>query len=137
MRAIDWEQRLFALIESARRKPFAWGTHDCCTFAADAVEAVTGQRPALPGSWSTPTGALRVASREGGLPDAVSAVLGHEPGNAWLAQRGDVLLLSQPSFDGYALAVCAGGVAYAPGPEGLVAIRLDAPEVLGAWRVGH
>ena len=37
----DWPTRLNAFIDAARERPFAWGTWDCCTFAAAAVETVT------------------------------------------------------------------------------------------------
>jgi hypothetical protein len=131
----DWEARLFELVAEAKHRDFEWGVHDCCTFAAAAVEAVTGTRPVLPGAWTTARGALRLAARQDGLPAAVSTALGRELGPALLAQRGDIVLLRQPSFDGHALAVCLGAYAVAPGPHGLVSIRLDSPECLGAWRV--
>jgi hypothetical protein len=40
-----WDTRGFhQFLHTAARaaKPFAWGTHDCCTFVADAVQSVTG-----------------------------------------------------------------------------------------------
>ena len=39
----DWPERLMDLIEARRDARFAWGPHDCCSFAADAVEAMTGR----------------------------------------------------------------------------------------------
>jgi len=41
-RAQDWEERLDRFVKSRRSTPFAWGTHDCCLFAADAIESMTG-----------------------------------------------------------------------------------------------
>lgn len=38
----DWRPRLSAYLERVRRRPFAYGTHDCTLFAAGAVEAMTG-----------------------------------------------------------------------------------------------
>lgn len=38
----DWAKRLREFEESRSATPFAWGTNDCCLFAADAVEAMTG-----------------------------------------------------------------------------------------------
>ena len=42
MRHSDWENRLSALIEEYRHKPFAWGECDCLRFANDAHWAVAG-----------------------------------------------------------------------------------------------
>ena len=38
----DWEARLNAMLAAKRRVPHAYGRHDCMTFFADAVKAVTG-----------------------------------------------------------------------------------------------
>ena len=38
----DWEQRLHAFIDGRKTSPFAWGSNDCCLWAADAVLAMTG-----------------------------------------------------------------------------------------------
>ncbi len=42
----DWPARLRTIIEAARERPFSWGQHDCCLFASDAIEAMTGVDPA-------------------------------------------------------------------------------------------
>jgi hypothetical protein len=42
MRFPDWETRLAAYLEPLRTRPFRWGKHDCCTFTAGAVRAMTG-----------------------------------------------------------------------------------------------
>ena len=38
----DWPERLDALLRARAEWPFVWGVHDCCTFCADAVLAITG-----------------------------------------------------------------------------------------------
>ena len=132
-----WEGRLYALLERKRFEGFEWGEHDCCTWAASAVAAVSGQQISFPGPYTSARQALRVVRALGGLPAAVTAALGSEPMPASHAQRGDIVLLRQPrSFDGHALAVCFGEFAYAPGEDCLVAIRMTAAEVLGAWHIG-
>lgn len=42
-RLVHWETRSYHqfLLDSAHI-PFAWGTHDCSTFCADGIEAITG-----------------------------------------------------------------------------------------------
>lgn len=126
-----WEQRLRALVDTRRSTPFAWGAQDCCSFALDALAACRGHRPALPG-WRTERGAVRVLRRLGGMAGAADALAGPRIAPA-LAQRGDVVLVSQPGLFGTALAVCMGPVAYAAGAEGLVRV----PRALWqqAWRI--
>jgi hypothetical protein len=38
----DWQDRFFAYLEATRLLPFAWGSKDCCLFAAGAVDAMCG-----------------------------------------------------------------------------------------------
>lgn len=42
MRRDDWEARLAEVLATAVAQPFAWGIQDCCLFAADCVQALTG-----------------------------------------------------------------------------------------------
>jgi hypothetical protein len=62
-----WPSRLDAVIQAAATRPFAWGEHDCCTFAADCVEAVTGTRvwPADFGTYTTSMGAQKAMFARG------------------------------------------------------------------------
>ncbi len=39
----DWQERLSAELEASRGRAFEYGEHDCCTFAADCILAVTGR----------------------------------------------------------------------------------------------
>lgn len=43
MRRRDWEARLNALITAKRHTPHGYGRHDCMTWFADWVKAVTGK----------------------------------------------------------------------------------------------
>ncbi|MBB4620123.1 DUF6950 family protein, partial [Sphingomonas abaci] len=63
----DWEARLAAYLEPLRARPFAWGRHDCSTFAAGAVEAMTGvdPMPEFRGRYSTARGSVRALRRFG------------------------------------------------------------------------
>ena len=44
-RHADWPARLNAYVCDVQRNEFAWGRFDCCTFAAGAVQAMTGEDP--------------------------------------------------------------------------------------------
>ena len=74
--------------------PFVWGVHDCCTFCADAVQAITGVdvMGTLRQRYQSAFEALALTQELGGLQAAVSSVLG-EPCSPALCTVGDVLLL--------------------------------------------
>jgi hypothetical protein len=89
-------ERLAALIEARRHTPFAWGTHDCCLFAADAVLATTGADPAAEwrGRYDSEAEALELLGArglEGTVADAMAA-FGAPECPVLAAQRGDVVL---------------------------------------------
>lgn len=113
--------------------PFAWGRHDCCLFAADAVRAVTGHDPAadLRGTYATAAEAAAALARAGGLVGLAIARAGRVVPTA-AAQPGDVGLLEPGGGERPALAVCAGPHWLAPGRIGLVGH--PAALVRRAWR---
>jgi len=132
MRRLDWPAALNAAIEAARNKPFAWGTHDCCMFAAHAVQEMTGADFAEPfrGRYSDATGALRVLTEAGG-PDLIASRALGRPIPIGFAQRGDVIMVDIEGRK--ALAICLGAHAAGPGPDGLVFVPVT--QWLKAWRV--
>ena len=131
----DWPERLAALVEARRDARFAWGVHDCCLFAADAVEAMTGSDPAAAwrGSYNTEAGAEAIIGPLGleGMAAAALEAIGAGACDPAFAQRGDVVLVlvgNQPT-----MGVCTGDAVAAPGPDGLVFVGLG--DVLRAWSV--
>ena len=90
----DWPERLDAFIRARRARSFAWGQHDCALFAADAVEAMTGNDPAavFRGGYDSAAGALKAirAAGHADLLSAVSAGLGEPLPSPLYAQRGDI-----------------------------------------------
>lgn len=122
-----------ALLRDRMRTPFQWGVHDCCTFAADAVLALTGQDPAadVRGTYGDEAGATAVLEAAGGLQAA-----GARAGEA-IAPRaaavGDVGLVQYAGRE--QLAVCAGSVWLVPATRGLAALPFTA--AAAAWRVGR
>lgn len=129
----DWQSRLAALVAQRWAMPFAWGVHDCCLFAADAVLAVTGHDPAadLRGTYRTAAEAVVALARAGGLAGLAIERAGRVvPAEA--AQAGDIGLLEPGRGALPALAVCAGTHWLAPGRHGLVAH--PAHHVRRAWR---
>lgn len=132
----DWPVRLEALLRERQARPFAWGVHDCALFAADAVQAITGQDLAQGLRGLSVRAALRRLRAHGpcanlGLYALATQALGPAMAPVW-ASVGDVLLL--PMGRRCALAVCNGDTAIGPGRHGLV--HAAAGTALAAWRVG-
>ena len=125
-------RRLEALLKARREQAFAWGSNDCCMWAADVVQAVTGTDPAadLRGRYSTEGEAHSVIDAAGGLAALAAARLGPEV-PVLCARAGDVGLLQQP--DGTeALAACLGPHWQAVTPAGLWTVPTS--WVVRCWR---
>lgn len=95
----DWPDRLAAFLEARRRAPFAWGTNDCVTFAADGVQQL--RRDAVDiiaadrGAWATENDAEALLASRGGLEAALAelaAVAGLQEIPPPRASRGDLVL---------------------------------------------
>lgn len=121
-RARPWVMLLEAEVRRHERRPFEWGVHDCCTFAADVVQALTGVDPmmAFRGTYLGQLGAARLLREHGGLMMLAANLLGN-PVPAKRAGRGDVVLYTEAGNPAArpALGVCMGAVLAAPGPDGL------------------
>lgn len=128
----DHQLRFEAFILNRMHMPFSWGSNDCTTFAADAVEAVTGQRhlPELR-DYSTEREAIRLLADYGGVSGIATQALG-APVPVASAQIGDVVLTKAGTRD--MLAICNGATCIAPGPAGLV--HLSMSTATACWRVG-
>jgi len=127
----EWQSALASVIEERMVAPFAWGTHDCCLFAADCVQAMTGHDPAVDvrGAYADEKGAARVLKKMGGLEAIASTRCGKEV-NPAAARIGDVVL---GTAGRECLGVCTGEMWHAPGEHGLLAMPMR--DVLRAWRV--
>jgi hypothetical protein len=120
---------LFDFMQARRERPFAWGTNDCASFAADAVEAMTGERLQIPQA-ATPEAYARLLRDQGPLQAMVEALLG-EPIPASFAQRGDVVLLVLDDRD--TLGICVGADIAGPGADGVVLVPMS--HAVAAWRI--
>lgn len=133
----DWEARLAAYLEPLRLRPFAWGQHDCCTFSAGAVRAMTGidPMPEFRGHYRTARGSMRLLRRLGRGDLAATLDAKFEAVPASLAQRGDIVM-----SDGL-LGICWGLFLIAVGQEGaregLIRIERQRWVEPRAWRVQY
>ena len=131
----DWPSRLVACIQAVQYTPWAWGRHDCCTLAADAVLAITGvdRMASIRGQWSDTAGAARVLKRLGGMRRALTTYLGPPlPGPQW-AQRGDVVLISHAGR--HSAGICIGAQVVGAADPGLARLGLTDSAVLAAWGI--
>ena len=66
-RFTNWRTALNDYVHAVMPKPFVWGQHDCATFAAGAVLAMTGVDPAekYRGRYKTLIGGLRLLRKDG------------------------------------------------------------------------
>ena len=127
-RCNNWPDLLTAYIERKRHEAFAWGSNDCCLFAADWVLVSTGRDIAQEwrGKYATAYAALRFLKAGGGIENLVERAGGERVATG-LARRGD--LVAQDCGDGVALGVCIGnsaafvtanGIGFVPFPLGSV-----------------
>lgn len=131
---IDWETRLAAYVADVMSKPFAWGEHDCCLWAAGVAQAQTGQDLAAPyrGTYSDEHGAAQVLRKLRGLK-GVGDGLGSPIAPAF-STNGDIGIIRAPSGK-RVMALFTGHVWLFVTARGL---QVAAPDrVIHAWRVGH
>lgn len=131
MKHPDWHNRLIAVIRAAEKRPFLWGEHDCCLFAADCAEAMTGDNFAdgWRGTYVSEMGAKKALLRGGGsLEKVLAKYLDEIP--VKMAQRGDIAVVENAGTR--CAGVIYGGAVWVPGEEGLVCLRI---KPLSAWRV--
>ena len=131
MRREHWELALHDAVISAQHKPFAYGTHDCATWAFDVRRHLTGIDTASTwrGKYATEQGAGKWLRKLGcqTVRDLANKYLGTPLSHVRLAQRGDIVLADD------ALGVCLGRKVALVGDDGLVQVSLR--NCRAAWRV--
>lgn len=127
----NWQQRYEAFVIERLAAPFAWGRNDCCLFAADGVQAITGVDPAPHlRAHTNARGALLALRGYGGIANLASACLG-PASPAVQACVGDVVLL--PMGKRLALGICNGSTAMGPSAHGLAHVAMA--DALLCWRI--
>jgi hypothetical protein len=130
MRRHDWPERLEAYVDSRRLEPFAFGTHDCCQFAAGAVEAITGENPADRFHYADETEAAQLLELHGGVEGIVTVALG-SPVHPSQGGRGDVVVAELANGD--TAGVLLGNTCAFPSEFGIVYWPRSVARL--AWRV--
>lgn len=132
MRLENWPEILAEQIKAAEMRPFCWGKHDCCAFAATVVEAMTGRDWMVPpfAPYETEAEAREIIAEHAGLKGIATACLG-EPIAPAFAQRGDVALIVIDGRD--SLGICVDYRIAAASVRGLVHVPIT--EAVCAWYV--
>lgn len=113
MRKENWLECLNSYLDSVYDKPFKWGSHDCCHFAAACVETITDQNP-MKFKYKTKTGALRLIKKIP-LDKRLEKIFG-KPMAVASAKRGDIMY---HIFDDWpCVGVCIGQDALFVGEDG-------------------
>ena len=129
-----WERHLASALYTARTTPFAWGRHDCATWAFELRTELTGGPDTAArwrGRYNTGYGAALIMRRLGwsSLEEMGRDLLGEPLSTPLLAQRGDMLFGGEPP----AFGICAGRAGVFLSPEGLTEVPLSACHL--AWRI--
>ena len=131
MRKNEWQQDFAAFVKSRWAMPFEWGRNDCCLFAADAVEAMTGvDCAAVYRGYATALEAQRICDRAGGISARVTEALG-EPVPPLRAAIGDPVLVMNEGRE--LLAICNGTSVLAPGKLGIAVLGMES--AIAAWKI--
>jgi hypothetical protein len=137
MRRDQWDTRLTVFIAERMRRPFAWGSHDCCLMASDWIVELVGIDPAanLRGKYRSAIGALRLLNARNGVIGIARAAA---EANGWpevrpkALRRGDIAAVSTAK-EGHALGVCCGPTVAFPGKDGLVFAKIT--QCTHAWGI--
>jgi hypothetical protein len=133
MRKHNWDEALSCYLAQCKDTAFAWGKHDCCLFAANAVIAMTGTDFAAPfrGKYSTALGSIRALKiyGSGDLLSTLTSILG-EPIPILLAKRGDIALVE---IDGQLSTGVHFNNVWCVGDSGLVNVL--SAHVISSWSI--
>lgn len=125
--------QLASYIEQHRAKPFAWGRHDCVTFADGWAACITGASAITKGlKWSSALSAKKAILKVGGLAGVISQTF--KSVDPAYACDGDVVLMAG-DITGAALGIVVGPHILALSEEGLITLSRDAAS--HAWRVSQ
>lgn len=111
----NWPRLMNEAIEGVRDRPFEWGKHDCCLFAASVVEAMTGNDPMAEfrGKYNDQESALKALKEIGS--GNLYQTMRRKFGNPRRPRRGDVVYYNQPIPT---LGICIGESCVFVGQEG-------------------
>lgn len=138
VRRDGWDVRLRELVDGARDRRFAYGVHDCCTFAMlELPRALSGEdfSGRIGMEWTNDAEAFALLE-ETPLDAMVARAFGEPVENWKLARRGDIGLVDPGRHTGNLplLAVVLGAMCAAPGELRLEFVKTS--HLSKVWRLG-
>jgi hypothetical protein len=128
MRHNNWQGRLHAYVESCKNTSFAYGSFDCGIFAADCIEAITGNDLAAEfrGYKSAREAVTAIKNACGAmsipkLGEYIAAKHGLREVPLNFAQRGDLVIVSNKRFG---IVSMTGTDIYVPANRGITRVPL-------------
>jgi hypothetical protein len=137
IRLPDWRVRLHAYLHEVWHRPFLWSEHDCATFTAGGVLAMTGEDFGAPyrGKYKTLAGGLRMLKKHGFETHADLAASLFEEIHPSMAQVGDLAAVKVDDAGFYALGIVQGSRIYVLRPETAGIGTVDLLDAERAFRV--
>lgn len=125
MRVNNWQVVFEATVKANQTKKFAYGTHDCCLWAANCAKALTGVDYAEPwrGKYTDKVSADAFVKAGGGLEAMVTSTTKIQPLNPLYANVGDIVLAVSNATE--MLGICNGDSFLAPSATKLVAMPMS------------
>lgn len=131
-RQAGWEDRLIAVFDDWRGRPFAWGQSDCAAFAVACVQASLPDFDPGLSVYDDPFTAEMELARLGGMDVGAVMARSFRQIPTVLAGRGDI---GTVEWEGRVIAaVCFGPMWWAKSESGLLQLRRH--HVARAFRVG-
>ena len=134
----DWVQKFQGVIEGAGDKPFDWQTHNCCTFAAECFEAITGQQAMPKLKYKTKKQAQATLLKLGGITGIMEGVAnkyGLMECHPNMAKRGDPVIIEIGGGELFGTIDLSGQLVLALPVDGTGVIRVQLDLVKRAWNI--
>jgi hypothetical protein len=134
----NWPALLWAFVQERQSRPFVWGEHDCCLFAADWVRELHGIDLAadVRGGYSSALGAARIVGHGFSLGTFVGdrlAVHGFAKIPVLSASRGDLVAAHVGAYSRLCFGIVVDHRAAFPAPAGLMTISLN--QAAHGWKL--
>jgi hypothetical protein len=137
----SWQSALDAFLLANQDRPFRYGEWDCCLFACDAIQIMTGVDPAIAyrDKYASRESAMRAVLHGTGrasvqaVAESVTAEYNMPPIPVLQAGRGDLVLIRRSGDYSLGIVALNGREIVTTSSRGLW--RLPIGEAVSAWRV--
>lgn len=125
-----WQQSLGAFLEAGKNTPFEWGSQDCCTFAANCVDAQYNTeilKNEIFSEYKDKSSAIELVRKYGSL----GAIIDTFMERIERPVRGSIVVFQTDNGD--TTGVYLNRKVWSQGPDGIVWFNADEVEINTAW----